>query len=138
MNRRDFALMGGAGVAGIFFPRKTEGSDSELLSHEEMAQVILNHPDDVTLIGSPGCFGQTRYYHYANSYNHWSRARPRRDSVGEWMLLEFEFYGNKRRLVKETWFDISNPKLKMLEFSGSAPQIVARHFCRIGQQWREL
>lgn len=129
-----------------------------------MADEILHHPLRVRLLGDGSCFGQYRDYHYtcASSF---VEQKDVLTKIGEWTptsldiannyvqprwmttktvggcIVQIRDYGRYKnelfRIDGETWFDISNPKLKVIRFA-ELGDVVARHFVRIGGCWRQL
>lgn len=147
--RREFTTLIGA---GLLFPREVS-AQSGYLSHEQMAEVILNHPHDVRLYGDRNHFGKTRHYAYEGErvdgvdgpkVSEW---RPLGHCINGNYKLEhskstkfvmgnrvevrhFNLYFN--RISGEQWFDISDPQLKIIRFIGH------RHFARLGEKWVEV
>ena len=146
MNRREFAGIAGAGAVGLFFPRETKGVvESGLLSHEEMAQIILKHPETVYLVGN-GTLCYSRQHYAAGEV--YEQTIVLHDFAGKWLpdqcrvisrnyhnsssriwalivkrihdcVVEVHSYGEphtgEKRLLYERWFDISFSGLKGIE-----------------------
>lgn len=127
MNRRRF-FGTIAGLSGLIFSRKSESAQSEGLSHEKMAQVILKHPRTVSLCGdseSIDFFCTCIDCDYAHeSY--------RQTKSVDGCIVKIRSHspnGSSERL-----FDISNPLLKVIRLFDTP----SRHFARFGEKWAEL
>ncbi len=169
INRREFtALIAG----GLLFPRKIRAAQSEGLSHEQMAEVILNHPDHVHLYGDTNNLGKTRNYYYDDEIGP-NGHDPKVDRVGEWSegdstiiynytfehhrriksvehhrriksvvgcRVEVRYYNlHFRRISREEWFDLSDPKLKLIRCMNVLTRHTSiQHFARFDERWIEL
>ncbi len=161
MNRRGFFSSLGVVCGSLIFPRKTEGVQSKGLSHEEMAQLLIDHSHNVCLEGDD--FGRTRNIHYADETDFEGNQIHLTDHDGEWRvtgnsiglyqcrrsvigsLVEVRYYDRSppNRLCREERFEISNPLLKVIHFVGDPvwqkkDRLVPRHFARIGERWMEI
>lgn len=161
MNRRRFCGAVAGGLSGLtIFPRKSESAQSEGLSHEQMAQVILEPPHNVFLSGQARGFGKSRAYHYDSSglrVEEWKDAvfgdqiscsHPldscRLVTSANGCVVESRFYDldydERYRLAYECFTDISNPLLKVIRLveRGGAVGMPSRHFARLEEKWVEL
>ncbi len=153
MDRRKFFGVAAAGLGGLtIFPRKSESAQSQGLSHEQMAQVVLKHPHGVYLHGNARSFGKSRLTskgsdkkYYGKYYSEWHDA-PRGDEIDPDGIVG-GVHGYKRTksvagcvvrvdicrpdILKERLFDISNPLLKVICCGDW-------HFARLGEKWVEL
>lgn len=162
MDRRVFFGSAVAICGSLVFSRKTESVPSEVkgLTHEQMAEIILNHPLTVYLHGDMEHFGRVR-----EEAGKWRTGRDcivcdflysqgRCTKVVNGCMVEVHmtlYHANHRGSVNsldwfesEQWFDISHPKLKLIRCTGrdthstKYPRIIRRNFARLGERWLEI
>lgn len=149
MKRRKFfgAIAGLIGIA--VFPRKSESAQSdEGLSHEQMAEAILNHPHTVFLHGDAHDFGMSRSYSSARLAGEWHTAILSNQIHCDYTLRHSKqtttvsgcIVGTRHhsvhlnRVTDECRFDISNPLLKIICLLDTPN----RYFTRLKERWVEL
>ncbi len=141
MDRRKFFGTAAVGLSGLaIFPRKSESSQPESLSHEQMVEVILKHPFGVILHGNENTKAIlggdcTREYTYSSGGDYTFK---RTKSANGCIVKTHQYNiqpGGAIMSNSESLFDISNPLLKVILLVSATS---GRHFAHLEERWVEL